>query len=165
VAAGTFREDLYYRLNVVPVEVPPLRERVQDIPLLVDFFVRRICEKNNLRPKTIEDDALWGLQHYRWPGNVRELQNVVERALIMSGERVTVHDLPEEVLADDVAAARAGPSALKEFRDNAERDFIIAALKRNHGNISQTSAELGVGRTYLHRRLAVLKIGKKDFFT
>lgn len=165
VAAGTFREDLYYRLNVVPIEVPPLRERGQDIALLVDFFVRRICEKNNLRPKTIEDDALWGLQHYRWPGNVRELQNVVERALIMSGERVTVRDLPEEVLADDETAGRAGPSALKEFRDNAERDFIISALKRNHGNISQTSAELGVGRTYLHRRLAVLKISKKDFFT
>jgi len=96
---------------------------------------------------------------------VREPQNVVDRALIMSGDRVTVRGLPEEVLADGATADRSGPSALKELRDNAERDLIIAALKRNHGKISQTSAELGVGRTYLHRRLAVLKIGKKDFFT
>jgi two-component system nitrogen regulation response regulator NtrX len=164
VAAATFREDLYYRLNVVPVEVPPLRERAQDIPLLVEFFVRRLCEKNNLRTKQIDDEVMWGLQRYRWPGNVRELQNVVERALIMSGERVTVRDLPEEVLVEDEASCRTGASALKEFRDGAERDFIIAALKKNHGNISQSAAELGVGRTYLHRRLAVLKITKKDFF-
>jgi two-component system, NtrC family, nitrogen regulation response regulator NtrX len=164
VAEATFREDLYYRLNVVPVEVPPLRERVQDIPLLVEFFVKRLCEKNNLRTKAIDDEVMWGLQRYRWPGNVRELQNVVERALIMSGERVTVRDLPEEVLLEDEASGRTGASALKDFRDNAERDFIIAALKKNHGNISQSAAELGVGRTYLHRRLAVLKITKKDFF-
>jgi two-component system nitrogen regulation response regulator NtrX len=164
VAEGTFREDLYYRLNVVPIEVPPLRERAQDISLLVDFFVRRLCEKNNLRTKQIDDEVMWGLQRYRWPGNVRELQNVVERALIMSGERVTVRDLPEEVLVEDEASGRIGGSALKEFRDSAERDFIIAALKKNHGNISQSAAELGVGRTYLHRRLAVLKITKKDFF-
>jgi DNA-binding NtrC family response regulator len=164
VADATFREDLYYRLNVVPIEVPPLRERAQDIPLLVEFFVRRLCEKNNLRTKQIDDEVMWGLQRYRWPGNVRELQNVVERALIMSGERVTVRDLPEEVLMEEEASGRTGPSALKEFRDSAERGFIIAALRKNHGNISQSAAELGVGRTYLHRRLAVLKITKKDFF-
>ena len=164
VAEATFREDLYYRLNVVPVEVPPLRERAQDIPLLVDFFLKRLCEKNNLRTKPVDDEVMWGLQRYRWPGNVRELQNVIERALIMSGERITVRDLPEEVLVEDEASGRTGGSALKEFRDSAERDFIIAALKRNHGNISQSAAELGVGRTYLHRRLAVLKITKKDFF-
>ena len=164
VAEATFREDLYYRLNVVRIEVPPLRERALDIPLLVDFFVRRLCAKNNLRTKPIDDEVMWGLQRHRWPGNVRELQNVVERALIMSSERVAVRDLPEEVLVEDEAGNRAGTSVLKEFRDSAERDFIIAALRRNHGNISQSAAELGVGRTYLHRRLAVLKITKKDFF-
>ena len=94
---------------------------------------------------------------------MRELQNVLERMLIMSGERVTLADLPEEVVAGDEASVR-GPSALRAFRDNAERDFLIAALKRNHGNISQSALELGVGRTYLHRRMAVLKIAKKDFF-
>ena len=108
---------------------------------------------------------MWELQRYRWPGNVRELQNVVERMLIMSGERVSLADLPAELLEQDEAVGHSGSSALKEFRDNAERDFIIAALKRNHGNVTQSAVELGVGRTYLHRRLGVLKIGKRDFFS
>jgi DNA-binding NtrC family response regulator len=165
IAQGLFREDLYYRLNVVPIEVPPLRERAEDIPLLIAFFARRTCEKNNLRPKPIDDEVLLELQRYRWPGNVRELQNVVERMLIMSGDRVTIADLPEELAeAEDDTLARTGPSALKSFRDNTERDFIIAALKRNHGNISQSAQELGVRRTYLHRRMAVLRITKKEFF-
>src|SRR5580692_8282878 len=163
VAAGLFREDLFYRLNVVPIRVPSLRERPEDIPLLVSFFVRRICEKNHLRHKTLEDDVIWELQRYRWPGNVRELQNVLERMLIMSGEQVSVRDLPEELLQDD-PDARDKVSALKEFRDLAEREFVIEALRRNNGNVSQSATELGVRRTYLHRRMAVLKINKKDYF-
>jgi len=163
VAAGLFREDLFYRLNVVPIRVPSLRERPEDIPLLVSFFVRRICEKNHLRHKTLEDDVLWELQRYRWPGNVRELQNVLERMLIMSGEQVSVRDLPEELLQDD-PAERDKVSALKEFRDLAEREFVIDALRRNNGNVSQSATELGVRRTYLHRRMVVLKINKKDYF-
>jgi two-component system nitrogen regulation response regulator NtrX len=113
VAAGTFREDLYYRLNVVPIKVPSLRERPEDIPLLVSFFVQRICERNHLKHKTLEEDVVWELQRYRWPGNVRELQNVLERMLIMSGEQVSVRDLPEELLQDD-PDARDKVSALKE---------------------------------------------------
>ncbi len=163
VAAGIFREDLFYRLNVVPIRVPSLRERPEDIPLLVSFFVRRICEKNHLKHKTLEDDVIWELQRYRWPGNVRELQNVLERMLIMSGEQVSVRDLPEELLQDD-PAERDKVSALKEFRDLAEREFVIDALKRNNGNVSQSATELGVRRTYLHRRMVVLKINKKDYF-
>jgi two-component system, NtrC family, nitrogen regulation response regulator NtrX len=163
VAAGIFREDLFYRLNVVPIRVPSLRERPEDIPLLVSFFVRRICEKNHLKNKTLEDDVIWELQRYRWPGNVRELQNVLERMLIMSGEQVSVRDLPEELLQDD-PAERDKVSALKEFRDLAEREFVIDALKRNNGNVSQSATELGVRRTYLHRRMVVLKINKKDYF-
>ncbi|MFL6604851.1 MAG: sigma-54-dependent transcriptional regulator [Steroidobacteraceae bacterium] len=163
VQQGRFREDLYYRLKVVPIEVPSLRERPEDIPLLIAFFAKRICEKNNIRQKVIDDEVMCELQRYRWPGNVRELQNVLERMLIMGGERVSLADLPADVLDDDSSAPN-GHSALKEFRDAAERGFIIAALKRNHGNISQTALELGVGRTYLHRRLGSLKIAKKDFF-
>ena len=147
----------------MPIRVPSLRERPEDIPLLVSFFVRRICEKNHLRVKTLEDDVIWELQRYRWPGNVRELQNVLERMLIMSGERVSVRDLPEELLQDDLDA-RDKVSALKEFRDLAEREFVIGALKRNNGNVSQSATELGVRRTYLHRRMVVLKINKKDYF-
>jgi DNA-binding NtrC family response regulator len=163
VADGEFREDLYYRLNVVPIRVPSLRERSEDIPLLVSFFARRICERNHLEPKAVDEDVVWELQRYQWPGNIRELQNVLERMLIMSGERVSVRDLPEELLQDD-PGERGRVSALKEFRDGAEREFVIGALKRNNGNVSQSALELGVRRTYLHRRMAVLKINKKDYF-
>jgi two-component system nitrogen regulation response regulator NtrX len=163
VAEGEFREDLYYRLNVVPIRVPSLRERSEDIPLLVSFFARRICEKNHLASKAVDEDVVWELQRYSWPGNIRELQNVLERMLIMSGERVAVRDLPEELLQDD-PGERGKISALKEFRDNAERGFVIEALKRNNGNVSQSALELGVRRTYLHRRMAILKINKKDYF-
>jgi DNA-binding NtrC family response regulator len=163
VAEGEFREDLYYRLNVVPIRVPSLRERSEDIPLLVSFFAHRICEKNHLELKAVDEDVVWELQRYRWPGNIRELQNVLERMLIMSGERVSVRDLPEELLQDD-PGERGKVSALKEFRDGAERQFVIEALKRNNGNVSQSALELGVRRTYLHRRMAILKINKKDYF-
>ncbi len=165
ISQGAFREDLYYRLNVVPIRVPSLRERAEDIPLLVSFFANRIYEKHNLRPKVIEEEVVWELQRCAWPGNVRELQNVLERILIMSGDRVSIRDLPEELLAQDDPADADRPSALKAFRDNAEREFVIAALKRHNGNVSQSAIELGVGRTYLHRRLAVLKITKKDLFS
>jgi two-component system, NtrC family, nitrogen regulation response regulator NtrX len=165
VAAGQFREDLYYRLNVVPLRVPALRERAEDIPLLIAFFAQRIYEKHNLKSKLIDPEVVWELQRYAWPGNVRELQNVLEHMLIMSGERVSIHDLPEELLVQDDASSGSQPSALKAFRDNAEREFVIACLQRNRGNVSQSAIELGVGRTYLHRRMAVLKITKKDFFT
>jgi two-component system nitrogen regulation response regulator NtrX len=164
IAAVRFREDLYYRLNVVPIRVPALRERAEDIPLLVAFFAKRICEKHNLKPKLIDDEVIGELQRYAWPGNVRELQNVLEHMLIMSGERVSIHDLPEEMLAQDDANTGNQPSALKAFRDNAEREFVIASLRKNRGNVSQSAIELGVGRTYLHRRMAVLRITKKDFF-
>jgi len=164
VAEGRFREDLYYRLNVVPLRVPALRERLEDLPLLVKFLVRRLGERNNLREKPIDDEVFDELMRYDWPGNVRELQNMLERLMVMSGERITTLDLPEEVLA---AATRNGTapevSALKEFRDRAERDHIIATLRRLNGNVSQAALALGVGRTYLHKRLAVLRIAKKDF--
>ena len=166
VAAGLFREDLYYRLNVVPIRVPSLKERPDDIPLLARFFARRVCEKNNVKDKAIDDDVLSELKGYPWPGNVRELQNVIERMVTMSGERISLLDIPEEIAAvEDYAGSRHAGSALREFRDQAERDFILATLKRNLGNISQSAIELGVGRSYLHRRLAVLGIAKKDWFS
>ena len=165
VAEGTFREDLFYRLNVVPLRVPSLRERPEDIALLAQFFARRVCQKNNIKDKPVDESVLWELQRYSWPGNVRELQNVMERVVIMSGERITPLDLPEEILsADEGSTSRAPRSPLKQFRDTAEREFILDSLKRHNGNISQAAIELGVGRTYLHRRLAVLGITKKDVF-
>lgn len=166
VEAGLFREDLYYRLNVVPIRVPSLRERPDDIPLLARFFARRVCEKNNIKNRAIDDDVFTELKRYPWPGNVRELQNVMERIVTMSGERITLLDIPEEIVAiEDLPGNRHAGSPLREFRDKAERDFILATLRRNLGNISQSALELGVGRSYLHRRLAVLGIAKKDWFS
>ncbi|HYM36742.1 MAG TPA: sigma-54 dependent transcriptional regulator [Steroidobacteraceae bacterium] len=161
--SGAFREDLFYRLNIVPIKVPSLRERTEDIPALVSFFTARLREKNNIKDKAIDEETIRELQRYRWPGNVRELQNVLERMLILAADKVSVSDLPEEILAEPDTTTRSD-SPLRQFRDNTERDFIIAALKKNNGNISQTSIELGVRRTYLHRRLAVLNISKRDYF-
>jgi two-component system nitrogen regulation response regulator NtrX len=166
VAAGLFREDLYYRLNVVPIRVPTLKERPDDIPLLAQFFAHRVCEKYNMKNKVIDDEVLSELKRYPWPGNVRELQNMIERIVTMSGERISLLDVPEEIIAaEDLPGNRHAGSPLREFRDQAERDFILATLKRNLGNISQSAVELGVGRSYLHRRLAVLGIAKKDWFS
>ena len=162
VAEGKFREDLFYRLNVVPIRVPPLRERKEDIPLLVQFLMRRLGERNNMRDKPIDDDVIDEFRRHDWPGNVRELQNLLERLMIMSGERITVLDLPEEFLAVPERDGASG-SSLKEHRDRAERDYIVATLRRHNGNVSQAAIELGVGRTYLHRRLSVLQITRKDF--
>jgi two-component system nitrogen regulation response regulator NtrX len=164
-AEGAFREDLFYRLNVVPLRVPSLRERRDDIPLLVRVLAERHCARHNLRPKRIDDEVVAELQRYQWPGNIRELANVLERMLIMSGERVGIADLPEEIGGGaEEPTAPGGASLLKEFRDQAERDFIIATLRKHGGNVSQTALELGVRRTYLHRRFVVLNIAKKDYF-
>jgi DNA-binding NtrC family response regulator len=163
VNEGRFREDLFYRLNVVPLRVPALRERLEDLPLLVSVLMRRLGERNNLREKLIDDEVFEELRRYDWPGNVRELQNVLERLLVMSGERITTFDLPEEILGNNASGGAVRVSALKEFRDRAEREHIIATLRRLQGNVSQTALELGVGRTYLHKRLSVLQITKKDF--
>jgi len=162
VAEGNFREDLFYRLNVVPIRVPPLRERKQDIPLLVQFLMRALSQRNNMRAKLIDDEVIDEFRRHDWPGNVRELQNLLERLMIMSGERITTLDLPEEFLAVPERGSATGTS-LKEYRDRAERDYIVSTLRRHNGNVSQAALELGVGRTYLHRRLSVLQITRKDF--
>ena len=162
VAEGKFREDLFYRLNVVPIRVPPLRERKEDIPLMVQFLMRRLGERNNMREKPLDDEVMDEFKRHDWPGNVRELQNLLERLMIMSGERITTLDLPDEFLAAPERGTAIG-SSLKEHRDRAERDYIVAILRRHNGNVSQAAIELGVGRTYLHKRLSVLQINKKDF--
>jgi two-component system nitrogen regulation response regulator NtrX len=143
-----------------------LRERRRDIPLLVKFLVARLCAKHNLRPKKVDAEALHELEQHSWPGNVRELQNLLERVLIMSGERITVLDLPEDVLALADAADSKYPaqSSLKECRDQAERELILDTLKKHAGNISRTAIELHIRRPYLHRRMSALGISKKDYF-
>jgi DNA-binding NtrC family response regulator len=169
VRDGTFREDLYYRLSVVPIRLPSLRERADDIPLLIEFTIDRLCAKHNLRKRVLDEELLAELKRYPWPGNVRELENVLERALIMSGETITVMDLPEELIAGD-GEDGSGPvqhaaGTLKQLRDHAEREVIVTTLRRHGGNISQAALELGVRRPYLHRRMAVLGISKRDYFS
>ena len=115
--------------------------------------------------KQIDDDVVEEMKHYSWPGNVRELKNVLERMIIMSGERITATDLPEEILAtSDETNSPTHHATLREFRDHAERQYVINTLKRHQGNITQAAQELGVGRPYLHKRLGQLNIEKKDYF-
>ena len=106
---------------------------------------------------------LWELKRYTWPGNVRELENVLERMLIMSGERITVMNLPDELFTAEADAPNTS-SALREFRDRTEREYIIAILRKHNGNVSQAAVELGVRRPYLHKRMGVLGIAKKDIY-
>jgi DNA-binding NtrC family response regulator len=163
VSEGLFREDLYYRLNAIPITVPALRERPGDISLIATFLIRRLCDKNNIREKPVDDQVLWRLKEYPWPGNVRELQNVLERMLILSAERITAEDIPRDIAGSlRTREAALQRSSLSVFRDNAERQFIVSAIKRHNGNITRAAADLGIRRTYLHRRLTALKIGKPD---
>ncbi len=164
VKTGLFREDLYYRLNVVPIRVPSLRERGEDIPLLVHYFLRHLSERNNLRGKEIETDAILELQRYAWPGNVRELQNMLERVLIMSGDSITIDDLPERVFSDSTIGGMDEGSLLRQARERAEREAIVAALRRHAGNVSSAANDLKIRRTYLHRRIRALNIAKKEYF-
>jgi two-component system, NtrC family, nitrogen regulation response regulator NtrX len=119
--------------------------------------------KNNLRAKQIDQEVFELLESYGWPGNIRELQNVMERMLILSEDRISIADVPDSVLAARVSDETGRGLALREFRDNAERKFILGVLRANRGNISRAAIELGIGRAYLHRRLTALGITKRDW--
>src|SRR5687767_6400151 len=160
IRAGRFREDLYFRLNVVPIFVPPLRDRQEDIPLLAEHFMAMLAREYGRRPKTFEADALIALRQYAWPGNVRELRNVIERLMIMvPGDKVSSRDL--SFLDQQIAPAGAEPAAAKasldaplhEARDRFERDYILRALASQHGNISRTAELLGIERSNLYRKM------------
>jgi two-component system nitrogen regulation response regulator NtrX len=161
IRAGRFREDLYFRLNVVPIFVPPLRDRHEDIPLLAEHFMAMLAREYGRRPKTFEADAVIALRQYVWPGNVRELHNVVERLMIMvPGDRISSRDLSflDQGLTpgSDVPAAVAKPAVaepLHDARDRFERDYIRRALAVQHGNISRTADLLGIERSNLYRKM------------
>jgi two-component system, NtrC family, nitrogen regulation response regulator NtrX len=175
VAAGQFREDLYFRLAVVPLRAPPLRDRAADIPLLCKAFMAQIARENGLHEKTITSEALEILSAYAWPGNVRELRNVVERLVILSEDSIGVGDLPEEIMAEvsrrdrpvqAVAAldlpAEAKNLPLRELRDMVERQYVRAKLDENDWNISRTAQILGLERTNLHKKMRALGITRDD---
>ena len=162
-APGDFREDLYFRLNVIPIFVPPLRERAEDIPLLVEHFIADFALEYGRRAKTVDAGRDGALKMYRWPGNVRELRNVIERVVIMApGDEITERDLaflasdsPVEKPVDD-AAAPAVP--LYTARDQFERDYILRELAHQQGNISRTAEVLGVERSNLYRKMRAFGI-------
>jgi two-component system nitrogen regulation response regulator NtrX len=151
---GAFREDLYFRLAVVPLAVPPLRERREDVALLARHFLRQASLRFGRRPKTLSAGALEALESYRWPGNVRELKNLVERLMILSpAEEIRREDLPAEIRDGEPSAVLPADASLKIARDDFERRYILAALRRHRGNISRTAEALQVERSNLYRKL------------
>lgn len=157
VKKGTFREDLFFRLNVIPLSVPPLRERKEDIPLLIDHFLKTISEEYGQRPKKITPEAIRILQGHEWPGNVRELRNTIERLLIMtSSDVITERDI--SIGSSTEVADYFGYRTLKEARDAFEKDFITRRLKENNWNISKTAEQLDIERSNLHRKIKAYNI-------
>jgi two-component system nitrogen regulation response regulator NtrX len=154
IRKGSFREDLYFRLAVVPLAVPALRDRPEDIRLLAEHFLRASAAKAGQRPKTFTEGAEKKLETYPWPGNVRELKNLVERLMIMSpGDAVDVRDLPAEIVETDVIRVPDDFSSLREARESFERHFILKALRNNRGNVTKTAEELGIERSNFYRKL------------
>ncbi len=160
VAAGKFREDLWFRLNVVPIVMPSLRERREDIPSLVNYFVEQYCRENGFRPKTVAPAAMQKLIEHEWPGNIRELRNFIERLVIMtSGEVIEAADLPLK-MQTTTSFNTSFPSGmtLHDLRDQVEKEYIIACLKSTGGNISHAARILGIERSNLHKKMRTLKI-------
>ncbi|HTS66825.1 MAG TPA: sigma-54 dependent transcriptional regulator [Candidatus Acidoferrales bacterium] len=154
VAAEKFREDLYYRLSVVPIRVPALRERPHDIRLLAEYFLEDFCARNNFKRKHLDEMVFALLETYPWPGNARELRNVVERmAILTPGERLTRDSIPVEIRVQ----REAGPkSTIQEARESAEREHILRALEESNWNVSGAARALGMERTNLHKRIRAL---------
>jgi two-component system nitrogen regulation response regulator NtrX len=170
IERGEFREDLFFRLNVIPITVPPLRERREDIPRLVQHFAKRTADEHNLKPKRFDTAALEALQRYRWRGNIRELRNTVERLMIMTpGDVVRADDLPPDlrngdagrvVSVETVSAPKSGgdpqpssPATLRAFKDAAERAYLVQKLRENAWNISKTAEIIDTPRSNLYKKL------------
>jgi DNA-binding NtrC family response regulator len=161
---GNFREDLYHRLNVIPIHVAPLRERKEDIPLLINYFSDIICQKNKFPSKEFTKEAIKALQNMDFSGNIRELRNLIERIVIMiPGNEVTEQDIyklspPSEDKFDDLMDVS---NSFQEFKENAERAFIVKQLEINNWNISKTSEILGIQRSHLYGKMKKYNIEKE----
>jgi two-component system nitrogen regulation response regulator NtrX len=162
IARGRFREDLYYRLNVLPLVVPPLRERAEDVALLCEYYLGYYARQYGIPQKRLAPDAERALGEYAWPGNVRELRNLMERLMIMvPGEEIRTAHLPQE-LPGPAASAPPKDGPLREAREAFEREFVLRALHRNAWNVTRTAEELQIERRHLYRRMATLGIRKED---
>jgi len=164
ISRGNFREDLFYRLNVIPFSVPPLRERKEDIPLLARFFLKELSSQYGRRPREITDDAIETLMRYSWPGNVRELRNVIERIVIMNPTTIRFErkHLPPLVYRNGTRRTGGEFMTLHQARAAYERDYILKKLDDNHGNISRTAEVLGLERSHLYRKMKTLGIAVKE---
>jgi two-component system nitrogen regulation response regulator NtrX len=165
ISKGNFREDLFYRLNVIPFYVPPLRERTEDIPQLARYFLKEFAAIYSRRSREITDDAIETLMRYAWPGNVRELRNVIERIVIMNPtvSKLDRKHLPPLVYRDGSRRTLRGDfSTLHQARAAYERDFILKKLDENHGNVTRTAEVLGLERSHLYRKMKTLGIAVKE---
>lgn len=172
IEKGHFREDLYFRLAVIPVFVPPLRERPEDVPLLVRHYMDFFCRENNSRPRRVTPAAMEALQRYRWKGNIRELRNTVERVIIMTpGDTIDVSDLPTAVRSPTTAPPRgivagdsdtARASTLREFKDSTERSYLVSKLRENSWNISKTAEVIDTPRSNLYKKLEQYQISQES---
>lgn len=176
---GTFREDLFYRLNVMPIFMPPLRERLDDIPALVTHFMRKFSKQHNRAIHDIHPEALAKLKQGRWPGNIRELENVIERAFVVeNSNQITANSIGENLEAPSLQAASVenkaaegkpmgqgytGPLDFDAFKEEMEREFIVSALKANRGKINQTVAQANIPKNTLLRKIRKYQINVKDF--
>ena len=164
ISKGNFREDLFYRLNVIPFYVPPLRERKEDIPLLAKHFLREFSQTYNRRSKEISDDALDALVRYTWPGNVRELRNLVERIVIMNPAvpKLERKHLPTLIYREGGRRNLGEFSSLHEARASYEREYILKKLDESSGNVARTAEVLGLERSHLYRKMKTLGIAVKE---
>ncbi len=176
-----FREDLFYRLNVMPIFLPPLRERSDDIPVLVNTFLQKFSKLHDKKINSVEEDCLEVMKKYRWPGNIRELENIVERAFIVeSGTMMTKSSLPAQMISEfqkltvsqlpgippatnSATAATTAPLDFEIYKEKVEKDFILSALKANKGKINQTVAQANIPKNTLLRKIRKYGINVKDF--
>ena len=165
ISIGNFREDLFYRLNVIPFSVPPLRERQEDVPQLAQHFLKEFAAAYGRRPREITADATESLMRYSWPGNVRELRNVIERIVIMNPTTAKFErkHLPPLIYRDGARRSTGTElSTLRQARAAYERDYILKKLDEHHGNISRAAEVLGLERSHLYRKMKALGIAVKE---
>ena len=159
---GNFRHDLFYRLNVIPFQVPPLRERLEDVPALIEHFNHRFSTDNGKKPKAFQPDAIEQLQNHTWPGNIRELKNTIERVIIMNAkQKIAAADLPELGFTDEKPASSFRFPSFKAATDAYQREFILHKLAEHDGNVTKAAEEMGVDRSHLYRRMRNLGIQGK----
>ena len=169
IGEGRFREDLFYRLNVVPITVPPLRERLEDIPALVEHFVTTLSGSSGVAPRPVTPDAIKALQRRSWPGNVRELRNAIERLLILAaGKQITAADV-ERLLPTGDAGMPAGPDAeagraptFEHFKQDAERAFLLSKLREHGWNVAETARALDMPRSNLYKKIEKYQLTRED---